>query len=130
MHSQQLKVILAIVIITAIILFLILSRLENDRLIEKLDKEYSFELNHQTILNDTISSTYYPDGWREDPEFRYVTLKGNKRIQIWAKSLERSEEANFKDVALAGALLFKDADSDTLKVKYKREVYNFILVYK
>ena len=113
-----------IAIIIAIILISVtfyVIRVNNDSVFQKYLSEYPY-LVITDSLNNTISISFWPKGWREGTILQFVTLDNGKKYTISASTNERYN----LDILKANMRIFKKSNNDTIIVSDDFNKYTFI----
>jgi len=113
-----------IAIIIAIILISVtfyVTGVNNDSVFQKYLSEYPY-LNITDSLNNTISISFWPKGWREGTILQFVTLDNGKKYTISAST----KEIYNLDMLKANMKIFKKANNDTIIVSDDFNKYTFI----
>lgn len=97
-----------------------------DDIEKQIKKEYTI-LSRQDSLNSTVLSTYYPEDWRGGEYIQNVRLQNGESYTIEIKRNITFSNVYFGEILRRGALLFKNAGSDTLKITVGNKEYEYLI---
>lgn len=122
--------ILASLILTSIFfiiggIHLYLSIIEENKLQEKLSKEYQ-PLKVEEYVDNSVITTYYPDGWVGGGGIQFIKLDNGKSYLIWTLK-DLTSDVWFGNIVKPGVRLKKNAHSDTLTVITNNGEYKYLI---
>lgn len=94
---------------------LYLSIIEDNKLEEKLSKEYQ-PLKVEEYVDNSVITTYYPDSWKGGGGIQFIKLDNGKSYLIWTLKALTSDDVWFGNIVKPGVRLKKNVHSDTLTV--------------
>ncbi|MFH2095093.1 MAG: hypothetical protein ABIJ16_05285, partial [Bacteroidota bacterium] len=98
----------------------------NNKIEEQLSNEYK-SVMLEDVINSAVNLTFYPKDWRGWQDAQYIQLESGKKYFIWIRKNLTSEDIYFGKIIKRGALLKKNADSDTLTVCINNTEYQYII---
>jgi len=120
----------SLIIAVAFIIFAILYyrhwKNENHTLFLKLSEEFP-SCQIEDSLYGEVQKKYYPEEWRGQQVFQYVTFTNGMKRCFFIKKNINSEDIYFDSVLKKGSLLIKKPNSDTLQVITFGQNHYFIL---
>jgi hypothetical protein len=99
---------------------------EYDEIEEKIKNEYTVLLRQDSI-NSPVLSTYYPENWRGGEYIQNVKLQNGENYTIEIKRNITASNVFFGDILKKGAILYKNAGSDTLRVTVGDKEYEYLI---
>jgi hypothetical protein len=99
---------------------------EGRRIDGELKKEYD-TLMTQVKVNGIVLSTYFPENWRGWQDCQYIKLKSGENYEIKIRSNLGDHDIYFGEIIGVGAVLRKNAGSDTLHVLVEDKEYQYIV---
>lgn len=120
---------LIFIVIIIIIEFLIFKITQRDflQIAEKANKEYPL-IDKNSSFYGTIESIYNPPKLRSSPFFVRINFRKGMKCTLDTKGYALHHPGvAIRDVSRSGALLKKNANSDTVVIRYRGKVYKFLI---
>lgn len=104
----------------------LLSITEKNKLEEKLSLEYK-PLTVEESVDNSIITTYYPEGWVGGGAIQFIKLDNGKSYEIWIKEYLTSDDVWFGNIVEPGVRLKKNLNSDTLTVITSKGEFKYLI---